>query len=312
MDMPLSGKLAIVAATAGTFFALGAYYQHQNVIRNIKRLEQHNPHAYFIRRKLYGLLDIFDVKAFNEYCDVIADSESHQMGSIMKYGFPSMNEISLNETFNFVTSFDRRNSAIQWMCERVDVSSYTNAIGRDFRDLAVRHRSRSVPSSGILYQQSEAARVFFMSNIKPFLSRGFNATIWERLLHYVHSMTEKYGIVFVYTGSIYLPREMNNNWYLEFQPEDNTIVAIPTHFFKIIIIDPKEVNSTPYAEAYVMPNTTLNDDTDLHTLLCDVRDIENATGLKFFEGLDRNFVNTQVDAPIARDNSLSQLSDTPL
>lgn len=56
MDMPLSGKLAIVAATAGTFFALGAYYQHQHVIRNIKTLEQHNPHAYFIRRKLYGLV----------------------------------------------------------------------------------------------------------------------------------------------------------------------------------------------------------------------------------------------------------------
>lgn len=232
------------------------------------------------------------------------------MGSIMKYGFPSMNEISLNETFNFVTSFDRRNSSIQWMCERVDVSSYANAIGREYRDLSVKHRSSTTTPPGILYQQSEAARVFFMSNIKPFQNRGFNAAIWERLLHYVHSMTEKYDIVFVYTGSIYLPREMkSNNWYLEFQPEDNTVVAIPTHFFKIIIIDTKEVNSIPYAEAYVLPNTALNDDTDLRTLLCDVRDIENATGLKFFEGLDRNFVNTQVDAPIALDNSLSQLSD---
>lgn len=67
MDMPLSGKLAIVAATAGTFFALGAYYQHQHVIRNIQKLEQRNPHAYFIRRKLYALVS----GSVNDICSLI-------------------------------------------------------------------------------------------------------------------------------------------------------------------------------------------------------------------------------------------------
>ncbi|EDW64481.1 uncharacterized protein Tengl1 [Drosophila virilis] len=308
IDMPLSGKLAIVAATAGTFFALGAYYQHQHVIRNIKKLEQRNPHAYFIRRKLYALLDIFNVRAISECYEEIADNNTHKMGAVMKYGFPSMNEINLNETFNFVTSFDRRNSAIQWMCERVDQSSYTNATAHEYHSLSVRRRPFGTPPS--IYQQSEAARVFFMSNIKPFLSRGFNSGVWDRLLHYVHDMAQNHGVVFVYTGSIYLPREMkSNNWYLEFQPEDNTIVAIPTHFFKIIIIDPKHINSTPYAEAYVVPNVAIHDNTELRSLLCDVRDIENATGLKFFEGLDRNFVNTQVPSPQGLENSLSQISN---
>ncbi|KAH8419328.1 hypothetical protein KR222_005370, partial [Zaprionus bogoriensis] len=295
VDIPLSGKLAIVAATAGTFFALGAYYQHQHVIRNIKKLEQRNPHAYFIRRKLYALLDIFNVHtAIDVYEDSHGDADSHKMSAIMKYGFPSMNEISLNETYNFVTSFDRRNSAIQWMCERVEPSSYTNAANPQNMSLSMRHRPYGTPPD-FTFQHAEAARVFFMSNIKPFINRGFNAAVWERLLHYIHEMSQTYGDVYVYTGSIYLPREMkSNNWYLEFQPEDNTIIAVPTHFFKIIIIDPKQANSTPYAEAYVLPNTTINDRTELRTLLSDVRDIENATGLKFFEGLDRNFVNTQV------------------
>lgn len=296
MDMPLSGKLAIVAATAGTFFALGAYYQHQHVIRNIKKLEQRNPHAYFIRRKLYALLDIFYVQFGNELSEGQGgESESHRMGGIMKYGFPSMNEINLNETYNFVTSFDRRNSAIQWMCERVESSSYTNT-PPILRNQRLSIRPRSVGShSRISFQHSEAARVFFMSNIKPFLNRGFNSNVWDRLLYHIHDMAQTYGDIFVYTGSIYLPREMKtNNWYLEFQPEDNVIIAVPTHFFKIVIIDPKQTNSIPYAEAYVVPNSSINDNTDLRTLLSDVRDIENATGLKFFEGLDRNFVNTQV------------------
>lgn len=67
MDMPLSSKLAIVAATAGTFFALGAYYHHKHVIRNIKRLEQRNPHAYFIRRKLYGLVKCLIAADFGKF-----------------------------------------------------------------------------------------------------------------------------------------------------------------------------------------------------------------------------------------------------
>ncbi|EDW04594.1 endonuclease G, mitochondrial [Drosophila grimshawi] len=306
MEVPLGGKLAIVAATAGAFFALGAYYQHQHVICNIRKLEQRNPHAYFIRRKLYGLLDIFNVKEIKQpgYDDIV-DDNTHKMGAIMKYGFPSMNEICLNETFNFVTAFDRRNSAIQWMCERVDELTYTNAEDYGNHCVSVRNTHRS----GISYQQSEPARVFFMSNIKPFLSRGFNTSIWERLLHYVHDMAQHFGTVYVYTGSIYLPRQMRcTSWFLEFQPEDNTIVAIPTHFFKIIIIDPKLVNSAPYAEAYVVPNSSsLNDDTQLRSLLCDVRDIENSTGLKFFEGLDRNFVDAQVAQNL--ETSTSPISD---
>lgn len=228
----------------------------------------------------------------------------------MKYGFPSMNEISLNETYNFVTAFDRRNSAIQWMCEKVESSSYTNSPIQENLSLSMRHRPYGGGSStDFTFQHSEAARVFFMSNIKPFLSRGFNANVWERLLHYIHEMSQTYGDVFVYTGSIYLPREMkSNNWYLEFQPEDNTIIAVPTHFFKIVIIDPKQLNSTPYAEAYVMPNANLSDHTELRTLLSDVRDIENATGLRFFDGLDRNFVNTQV-SNLNQEESFTQISN---
>lgn len=215
------------------------------------------------------------------------EDDTHKLGGIMKYGFPSTNEISLNEAFDFVTSFDRRNSCIQWMCERVDLSScavYGNP-------------SSSVTPSGA-FSQSEASRVFFLSNIKPFMNRGFNLAVWERLLQHVNEMSRTHGTVYVYTGSIHLPRELKaNNWFLEFQTEERVMVAVPTHFFKVLVVDPKfESDPTPYAEAYVMPNTPLNNNVDLKTLLSDIRDIENVTGLRFFEGLDRNFINTQVSS----------------
>ncbi|KAH8353551.1 hypothetical protein KR084_011732, partial [Drosophila pseudotakahashii] len=286
IEMPVRGILGILA-TAGSFFALGAYYQHIDVMRNIRRLEQRNPHAYFIRRKLYALLGIFTVRADSKEFDVKPE-DCHKLGGIMKYGFPSTNDISLNETFDFVTSFDRRNSAVQWMCERVDLSQ--RAIYGD---------SSSVAPAGA-FSQSEASRVFFLSNIKPFLNRGFNLTVWDRLLQYVNEMSQKHGTVYVYTGSIYVPRELkSNNWFLEFQTEERTMVAVPTHFFKVLVIDRKfEGDTIPYAEAFVMPNTPLNNNVELKTLLSDVRDIENATGLRFFEGLDRNFVNTQVSTSV--------------
>ncbi|KAH8325936.1 hypothetical protein KR067_010463, partial [Drosophila pandora] len=306
MDQKMGkGILAVLAATAGSFFALGAYYQHSEVMRNIAYLEQRNPHAYFIRRKLYDLvrlslililitiyifcyyshqLGIFSVKASTMELDDSKVERKHKLGGIMKYGFPSMNEISLNETFDFVTSFDRRNSAIQWMCERVDVAN---------RPL---YEDRVALSPCGAFSQSEASRVFFLSNIKPFMNRGFNLSVWDRLLRHVNEMSQKHGTVYVYTGSIYLPREMKaGSWFLEYQSEDRFMVAVPTHFFKVIVVDPKfGPDCTPYAEAYVMPNTPLNDNVELKTLLSDIRDIENATGLRFFEGLDRNFVNTQV------------------
>ncbi|KAH8412216.1 hypothetical protein KR009_000504, partial [Drosophila setifemur] len=276
--------IAIMAATAGSFFALGAYYQHLEVVQNIRRLEQRNPHAYFIRRKLYRLLGIFTVRADCMEIDEKVERK-HQLGGVMKYGFPSMNEISLNETFDFVTSFDRRNSAIHWMCERVDVANRP-VYGANASSMAV-------------FSQKEASRVFFLSNIKPFVHRGFNRIVWERLLKHVYETSEKHGTVYVYTGSIYLPREMrSNSWFLEFQSEDRTMVAVPTHFFKILVIDPNfDVDCPPYAEAYVMPNSPINNNVELKTLLSDIRNIENATGLRFFEGIDRNYVNTQVSSP---------------
>ncbi|XP_052852945.1 endonuclease G, mitochondrial [Drosophila gunungcola] len=284
--MPIRGILGILA-TAGSFFALGAYYQHIDVMRNIRRLEQRNPHAYFIRRKLYGLLGIFTLRADSKEFTVEPD-DCHKLGGIMKFGFPSTNDISLNEAFDFVTSFDLRNSAVQWMCERVDISnrmiygdpSSLNTIGA--------------------FSQSEASRVFFLSNIKPFLKRGFNHAVWNRLLQYVTEMSQRHGTVYAYTGSIYLPRKIkSNSWFVEFQTEERTMVAVPTHFFKVLVIDPKfEGDATPYAEAYVMPNTPLNNNVDLKTLLSDIRDIENATGLRFFEGLDRNFINTQITSSL--------------
>ncbi|EDW87354.1 endonuclease G, mitochondrial [Drosophila yakuba] len=287
MEVPVKGILGILA-TAGSFFALGAYYQHIDVMRRIRRLEQRNPHAYFIRRKLYALLGIFAVRADSAEFEVQPD-DCHKLGGIMKYGFPSTNDITLNETFDFVTSFDRRNSAILWLCERVDLSNRV-----------VYGDSTSVLPAGA-FRQSEAARVFFLSNIKPFLNRGFNLTVWDRLLQYVHEMSQRHGTVYTYTGSIYLPRELkSNSWFLEFQSEERTMVAVPTHFFKILVIDQKiEGGDTiPYAEAYVMPNSPLNNNVELRTLLSDVREIENATGLRFFEGLDRNLVNTQVSSSI--------------
>ncbi|XP_068151424.1 endonuclease G, mitochondrial [Drosophila tropicalis] len=285
--MPLKSILTIFAVTAGSFFALGAYYQHQDVMRNIKRLEQRNPHAYFIRRKLYALLCLFSASPDMEQPDEDDEEEKHKFGGIMKYGFPSMNDITLNEEYDFVTAFDRRNSAIQWMCERIE----HNSSNRNSDALAMSANASPAHFMG----QSEASRVFFISNIKSFVGRGLNLSIWHRMLLYVVEMSQRHGTVYVYTGSIYMPSELkNNDWYLQFQPEDNAMVAVPTHFFKILVIDPKHGDQmTPYAEAYVIPNAPICDSVQLKSLLSDVRDIENATGLKFFEGLDRHFIDNQ-------------------
>ncbi|XP_030384799.1 endonuclease G, mitochondrial [Scaptodrosophila lebanonensis] len=305
--MSLPGIVAVFIATAGCFFALGAYYQHHDVVRNIKKLERKNAHAYYIRRKLYGLLGIFGAHTRDSPEEENESEESNILSNILKYGFPSMNDIRVHR--DYVMSFDRRNSAINWICERVDSSK--DSIASEEELVVARPSIAESVSAPIVCEiahaslrqtakgnvdQSEASRVFFLLNIKPFKNEGLNLRIWENLLGYVNELAKCHRTAYVYTGSIYMPTELGtNSWYLKFQATNATMVAVPTHFFKIIIIDPKEGTSAPYAEAYVVPNSPMPNIPDLSVFLSDIRDIENATGLQFFDGLARNFVSTQSD-----------------
>ena len=103
--------------------------------------------------------------------------------------------------------------------------------------------------------------LFFSFLLK--VGAGFNRDKWEHLERYVRSTTKIYKNVYVCTGPLYLPKidPENGKNYVKYQVIGNNHVAVPTHFFKILVgeLDTHHLEM----EAYVLPNEPINDNVSI-------------------------------------------------
>ncbi|KAH8254502.1 hypothetical protein KR032_010521, partial [Drosophila birchii] len=222
---------------------------------------------------------------------------------IMKYGFPGMDEIHVYK--NFVLSYDRRNRIPHWVCEHVrddcfrsvdhktllrpneyitdtSISTSFRPNMRDFRnsDWVGGHMA-----SPINYQcdYEKFAETYKFPNIIP-ISRDLKNHLWRRLEMHVRELAEKYGSVYVYTGPLFMPQRISfRNWAVRHHVMGMNTVAVPTHFFKIIICELDD-DDLPTMEGFVVPNAAVDKEMDLKSFMSDIQDIEHFAGLKFYEG----------------------------
>ena len=95
---------------------------------------------------------------------------------------------------------------------------------------------------------------------------GFNRDKWEHLERYVRGTTKIYKNVYVCTGPLYLPHaESDGKNYVKYQVIGSNNVAVPTHFFKILVGETADL--TLELEAYVLPNKAIPDDTALASFM---------------------------------------------
>lgn len=234
----------------------------------------------------------------------------------MKYGFPGLDDVRIYS--DFVLSYDRRNRVAHWVCEHLqltDLQAPGPAQGRVRRGDASYRPDLSVPSnfrssladyrcSGFDRGHLAAAgnhrsdqlhcnETFLLTNIAPQIGHGFNSGAWNKLEIYVRELTRHFGSVYVCTGPLFKPRPQqqgNNNsnkWSVEYTMIGTNMVAVPTHFFKVIIVESRLPRGKPYMEAYVLPNASISEQLHLRDFLCDIREIEHLAGLKFYDGLRR-------------------------
>lgn len=97
----------------------------------------------------------------------------------------------------------------------------------------------------------------------PQVGSGFNRDAWNNLEKYVRKLTKQYANVYVCTGPLYLPKkEADGKTYVKYQVIGANSVAVPTHFYKIIV---GETSDGRYElESYVMPNQKIADNTPLN------------------------------------------------
>ena len=95
--------------------------------------------------------------------------------------------------------------------------------------------------------------------------------------------------VYCITGPLYLPKlnPEDKKWYTTYEVIGNPPnVAVPTHFYKVVLA--KRNNEKDIAVGgFVLPNGPINESTKLQSFVVPLENIEKASGLIFFNKVDR-------------------------
>ncbi|KAI5699689.1 hypothetical protein M8J75_006974 [Diaphorina citri] len=228
----------------------------------------------------------------------IANStKAQRISQIMKYGFPSLD--SLRSFDDFVLSYDRRNRTAYWVFEHLtkENTAYSEAVNRSksefFEDDSIHEyfsgydRGHLAAAGNHKANQKHLDQTFVLSNISPQVGAGFNRDKWAELEKHSRKLLKQYPNVYVCTGPLYLPmKSPNGKKYVNYEVIGDSNVAVPTHFFKIIVAENE--NGKLVMENYVLPNAVISDSTPLTSFMVPLDSIQRAAGFLFFEKLDKS------------------------
>ncbi len=125
------------------------------------------------------------------------------------------------------------------------------------------------------------SETFLLSNMTP-QRPNLNRRIWEHLESEVRGLAKAHGSIWIFTGPLYLNRAAT-------QPiaPDSFIgrdrVAVPTHFFKVVLCE--HANNVFEMFAFILPNQESTFTHDAAFYLKTVRNVEQLSGLDFFDVL---------------------------
>ena len=153
---------------------------------------------------------------------------------------------------------------------------------RDYRGSGF-DRGHLVPAADMSREQKTMSESFLLTNMAP-QTPGLNRGVWKLLEENVRRWVQEKGNAYIVVGPLYLDSKGNRIDVSDTIGPDH--VAVPTHFFKIIIAgDPSDPTKLE-AIAFIMPNRT-NPDKDVSQFLSSIDEIERLSGLDFMNELDK-------------------------
>ncbi|ODV92048.1 hypothetical protein CANCADRAFT_55788 [Tortispora caseinolytica NRRL Y-17796] len=226
-----------------------------------------------------------------------------------KYGFPvPVHDVKrYNE---YVRCYDRRTRNPNWVIEHITAESLKirdgdrkksvfkedESIPSRFRALLRDYfrsgydRGHQAPAADAKFSQEAMDETFYLTNMCPQVGDGFNRDYWAHLEDFCRRLTEQYRDVRIVTGPLYLPKKMDNGKYIvQYEMIGNPPnVAVPTHFFKIIVAEHHK--SKPYDQraalaAFILPNTAIPNEVPLEKFEVDISAIENSAGVEFLPSM---------------------------
>ncbi|MBC8472238.1 MAG: DNA/RNA non-specific endonuclease [Planctomycetes bacterium] len=139
-------------------------------------------------------------------------------------------------------------------------------------------RGHMAPAGDMNRSEKVMSESFLLSNMAPQVGEGFNQNIWRDLETAVRGWVQERGRLTIITGPIFAVE----NSRVSYGVIGRNNVAVPTHFYKIVVDnnDPDNVQ----ALAFMMPNRALSGE-NYADYLTTIDAIETAAGIDFLSAL---------------------------
>ena len=229
--------------------------------------------------------------------------------TILRYGLPStINDIGVRQ--GFVSGYDRRMRNPSWVAEHLTPERLQSkhgdrgkstfvedqAVPAKFRALLRDYarsgydRGHQVPAADCKFSQTAMDETFVLTNICPQVGDGFNRDYWAHFEDFCRRLTLQYKSVRVITGPLYLPRQFpDGKWRVQYEVIGSPAnVAVPTHFYKVIVADQGRPGDVPAVGGFVLPNAPIDNGTPLTEFATPVEAIERASGIDMLPALPPN------------------------
>ncbi|KAG0640025.1 hypothetical protein HOY80DRAFT_38796 [Tuber brumale] len=228
---------------------------------------------------------------------------------LFQYGFPGpVNDLATRAAL--VSAFDRRTRNPIWVAEHITPESVAAKEGDRHRskfvedhDVPEKFRARlndyrgsgydrghQVPAADAKFSQEAMDDTFFLTNMCPQVGAGFNRDYWSHFEDFCRRLTSRYPSVRIVTGPLYLPRrDSEGKYHVSYEVIGNPPnVAVPTHFYKVILAEDGVAGGTVAVGAFVLPNAVIDNSTKLEEFSVPLSIVERASGVEFLSKLPVN------------------------
>lgn len=224
---------------------------------------------------------------------------------LFKYGFPGPIH-DLQTRSEFVSCFDRSTRNPYWVVEHITQDSIKSIPGIDrkksvFREdesVPVKFRARlrdyfrsgydrghQAPAADAKFSQEALDETFYLTNMSPQVGEGFNRDYWAHFEDFTRRLTNRFDNVRIMTGPLYLPKLGDDGKYrVSYEVIGSPPnIAVPTHFFKLVVGESNDPNVPISVGAFVMPNSPIDNTTPLTSFQVPVEALERSSGLELLQ-----------------------------
>jgi len=229
-----------------------------------------------------------------------------QIDLFAKYGLPRNSQQFVFHK-NHILCYDRQRRIPLWVAEHLTKDSLKGSAHRKHSkflpDPSIPvlfsaqnedyHRSgfsrgHMAPAGDNKYDQEAMSATFYLSNILP-QNIDNNSGFWNRLEMYCRDLVANFDHVWVISGPLFLSETNphSDKKYVRYEVIGKNEVAVPTHLFKIVVAE-KEGTGRPMLGVFVVPNTAVLSERQLHEFKVDLKFVESHSGLQFLPLLEKS------------------------